>query len=241
VTIVGNARIDGQISIGSNVIIAEGVIILTRNHVYDQADALPYGTAYEVAPVVIEDHVWIGARAAIVPGVTIGHGAVVALGAVVTKDVPSCAVVGGNPAKFIRQRDTERYARLVREGKFLNYIRRAAPGRSPALRKNRRRFRELLDQRGFVLNCELTMDDQRWKSAILYELACQRSGVVFGNAERVHIAIQPQVIGQPGGTAKVAEAIHASVGAEVDLDVLEADLNALQLSASTGGASERLG
>ena len=47
---------------------------------------------------------WIGARAIILPGVTIGEGAVVAAGAVVTKDVEPWAVVGGNPAKFIKKR-----------------------------------------------------------------------------------------------------------------------------------------
>ena len=50
---------------------------------------------------------WIGARAIILPGVTIGEGAVVAAGAVVTKDVEPWAVVGGNPAKFIKKRGLE--------------------------------------------------------------------------------------------------------------------------------------
>lgn len=53
----------------------------------------------------IGDGVWIGARAIILPGVTIGEGAVVAAGAVVTKDVEPWAVVGGNPAKFIKMRE----------------------------------------------------------------------------------------------------------------------------------------
>ena len=53
----------------------------------------------------IGDGVWIGARAIILPGVTIGEGAVVAAGAVVTKDVDPWAVVGGNPAKFIKKRE----------------------------------------------------------------------------------------------------------------------------------------
>ncbi len=56
------------------------------------------------APITICDGVWIGARAIILPGVTMGEGAVVAAGAVVTKDVESWAVVGGNPAKFIKKR-----------------------------------------------------------------------------------------------------------------------------------------
>lgn len=55
-------------------------------------------------PITIGNGVWIGAEAIICPGVTIGDGAVVAAGAVVTKDVPPWSVVGGNPAKFIKER-----------------------------------------------------------------------------------------------------------------------------------------
>jgi acetyltransferase-like isoleucine patch superfamily enzyme len=55
------------------------------------------------APTLIGAHVWIGARALVLRGVTIGDGAVVAAGAVVTTDVPSGALVGGNPARVIRE------------------------------------------------------------------------------------------------------------------------------------------
>jgi len=55
------------------------------------------------APVIIEDRVWIGCQAIILAGVTIGRGSVVAAGAVVTKDVPSGMLVGGNPARVIRE------------------------------------------------------------------------------------------------------------------------------------------
>ncbi|MEH7581800.1 DapH/DapD/GlmU-related protein, partial [Priestia megaterium] len=53
-------------------------------------------------PVIIEDRVWIGARCIILPGVTIGKGATVGAGAVVTKDVPPYTVVAGNPAKVVK-------------------------------------------------------------------------------------------------------------------------------------------
>jgi maltose O-acetyltransferase len=56
------------------------------------------------APVTIEDYVWIGHRAIIMPGVTLGRGAVVAAGAVVTKSVPPMSIVAGVPARVIGQR-----------------------------------------------------------------------------------------------------------------------------------------
>jgi acetyltransferase-like isoleucine patch superfamily enzyme len=59
-------------------------------------------TSVKIAPVVIEDKVWIGFGAIILKGVVIGEGAVVAAGSVVTKNVPAWTVVGGNPAKFIK-------------------------------------------------------------------------------------------------------------------------------------------
>ena len=66
---------------------------------------------------MIEDYDWIATRAIVLPGIKIGRGAIVAAGSVVTKDVPPAAIVGGNPARFIRerkgiQRYTLNYARL---------------------------------------------------------------------------------------------------------------------------------
>ena len=57
----------------------------------------------DVSPVVIEDYVWIGMNSIILKGVTIGKGAVVAAGSVVTKSVPPMTVVGGNPAEVIKK------------------------------------------------------------------------------------------------------------------------------------------
>lgn len=60
----------------------------------------------ESAPIIIEDNVWIGERAIILKGVTIGMGAIVATGAIVTKDVPPYSVVAGNPAKIVKDIST---------------------------------------------------------------------------------------------------------------------------------------
>lgn len=100
-----NARIQGPLRIGGNVMMGPDVIIYTRNHEISRTD-IPMIAQGETAPeaVVIEDDVWIGARAMIMPGVTISAGSVVAAGAVVTKDVPPFAIVGGVPAKVIKYR-----------------------------------------------------------------------------------------------------------------------------------------
>jgi maltose O-acetyltransferase len=89
----------GKLTIGNNVDIAQEVAIWTLGH--DAHDDHHKGVG---APVTIEDYVWIGHRAIILPGVHIGRGAVVGAGAVVTKDVPAMAIVGGVPAKAIGQR-----------------------------------------------------------------------------------------------------------------------------------------
>lgn len=92
----------GGLRIGNHVSISPEVAILTADHDRD----LP-GFPLRSRPVVIEDHVWIGMRAMVLPGVRIGRGAVVAAGAVVTRDVAPLSVVAGVPARVIGQRDPE--------------------------------------------------------------------------------------------------------------------------------------
>ena len=94
-------RIDnrGNITIGNNVSISSEVCILTADH-----DLQSTEFNGRVRPVNIEDYVFIGTRAMILPGVTLGKGSAVAAGAVVTKDVPSFTIVAGVPAKSIGNR-----------------------------------------------------------------------------------------------------------------------------------------
>ena len=89
----------GSLTIGDTVSISPRVTILTADHAWNEPDF-----HYHIAPVVIEDYVWVGTGVIIIPGVTIGKGAVVASGAVVTKDVPPYVLVGGIPAKPITER-----------------------------------------------------------------------------------------------------------------------------------------
>lgn len=93
--------LDGRamLRIGNNVNISHWTLIQTLTHDPESPDFVSLAR-----PVIIEDHVWIGARALICPGVTIGEGAVVAADAVVTRNVDPYFIVGGNPATFIRER-----------------------------------------------------------------------------------------------------------------------------------------
>ena len=106
----------GGITIGSYVMIGPYVTLITSNHRYETQCS--YEDNYdEFKPIVIRDDVWIGERAMILPGVTIGHGAIVGAGAIVTKDVPEYAVVGGNPAKVLKYRDVAALSQVGRAGK----------------------------------------------------------------------------------------------------------------------------
>lgn len=99
-----NCRITGPLSIGSDVMMAPGVNIVTQNHEISDTEIPMRLQTAEKKKVTIGDDVWIGVNAIILPGITIGRGSVVAGGAVVTKDVPEYAIVGGNPARIIRMR-----------------------------------------------------------------------------------------------------------------------------------------
>ena len=88
----------GGIRIGDNVLIGHNVVFATLNHAEDpkhRGDLIP-------APINVGNDVWIGSNATILAGVTIDDGAIVAAGAVVTRDVEAMSIVAGVPAKFIR-------------------------------------------------------------------------------------------------------------------------------------------
>ena len=92
----------GPVSIGNHVNLAQGITVTALNHNFADARLRIDEQGISTQPVVIEDDVWVGANAVILPGVTIGRHSVVAAGAVVTKDVPAHSLAAGVPAKVIK-------------------------------------------------------------------------------------------------------------------------------------------
>lgn len=91
----------GKVSFGNNVLLGPGVHIYAATHPIDATERT--GGLETSKPVSIGNNVWIGGRAVINPGVTIGDNTVIASGSVVTKDIPSNVVAGGNPCRVIKQ------------------------------------------------------------------------------------------------------------------------------------------
>jgi acetyltransferase-like isoleucine patch superfamily enzyme len=97
----------GGIKIGQNVIMGPRVNIFSENHSFDRLDTVIRLQPTTRKGVVIEENCWIGSNSTILDGVIIHSGCVVAAGSVVTKEVPSNTIVGGIPAKIIRQRGAQ--------------------------------------------------------------------------------------------------------------------------------------
>lgn len=106
VSIGPNVLLDGRrgLTIKKSAVLGYGAIVWTLNHDYNDESFKMVG-----APVVIGEYSWICSHSIILPGITIGEGAVVASNAVVTKDVPPYAVVAGVPAKIIKYREKKTY------------------------------------------------------------------------------------------------------------------------------------
>lgn len=114
---------DEKLVIGNYVSIAPDVtFFLGVNHQVNTATTFPFYSklikrspidAISNGPIVVEDEVWIGTGARIFSGVRIGKAAIIAAGAIVTKDVPPYAIVGGNPAKLIRYRFSDDIVRIL--------------------------------------------------------------------------------------------------------------------------------
>jgi acetyltransferase-like isoleucine patch superfamily enzyme len=95
----------GGLTIGRNVGIGPGVKIITSRHAEEGTDRPILHSRLEFAPVVVEDDADLGVGSIVLPGVTVGRGAQVGAGAVVSRDVPAYAVAAGVPARVLRNRD----------------------------------------------------------------------------------------------------------------------------------------
>jgi maltose O-acetyltransferase len=101
-----NCRLDarGAIHIGANVSISPECYLISSSH---DSHSPSFAGSTKPTAVTIHDYAWLGVRALVLPGVTIGRGAVVGAGAVVARDVPPMAIVAGNPARVIGHRQSE--------------------------------------------------------------------------------------------------------------------------------------
>jgi chloramphenicol O-acetyltransferase type B len=112
-------RGNGKVVFGDNFHSGHECLILTENHNYDTGNEIPYDKADEITKeVIIEDNAWIGDRVIILPGVTLGEGAIIQAGSCVVSDIPKYAIAGGHPAKVFKYRDKEHYEKLKKAGKF---------------------------------------------------------------------------------------------------------------------------
>jgi maltose O-acetyltransferase len=105
-----NCHVPADICIGKDVMMGPDVLIIGRNqnHRFDNLVIPMRLQGYqESEPVVIEDDVWLGARVIVLPGITIGTGAVIGAGAIVSRDVPPYAICVGNPARIVRFRNAK--------------------------------------------------------------------------------------------------------------------------------------
>lgn len=101
-----NCLVSGRTYIGDHVMMGPDCIMYSYSHAYDRLDIPMDQQGFEdPTPIHIGDDVWIGARVIVLPGVKIGSHCIIGAGAVVTKDVPDYAIVGGVPAKVIRYRN----------------------------------------------------------------------------------------------------------------------------------------
>jgi len=113
----------GNVHIGPHSHLGWHITVLTANHNFDKPECLPYDKVRHAEDVIIEACVWIGDHVTILPGVRVNEGAILAAGAVVTRDVPPLAIVGGVPARVIGSRDEPTYRRLRAENRYLNWPR----------------------------------------------------------------------------------------------------------------------
>jgi acetyltransferase-like isoleucine patch superfamily enzyme len=140
----------GGCHIGRGCQLAADVIILTVEHQHTGGEALPYDYTRLVKPVYIEDYVWMGMRASIIPGVRIGEGAIIGMGSVVLEDVPPLAIVIGNPAKILTYRSRPDFDRLKQAGVSIDPNKELPLLRVPPI--TRRKYKNEIKELGFDIS-----------------------------------------------------------------------------------------
>ncbi|HHC11129.1 MAG TPA: acyltransferase [Campylobacterales bacterium] len=109
-----------KVTIGNRVVLNDGVVLLTASHSLSDPK-----WRHKKSPISIGDYAWIATNSIILPGVTIGKGAVVGAGAVVREDIPDYAIVTGNPAKIVENRnrtDTLDYSPVLFNAPFEAWV-----------------------------------------------------------------------------------------------------------------------
>lgn len=100
-----NCKVENDLVIGDNVLMGPDIIIFSSEHEFKNLDIpIMFQGAKRKNPVIIGNDVWIGTRAVIMPGIKIGDHSIIGANAVVTKDIPAYAIVGGVPAKILKFR-----------------------------------------------------------------------------------------------------------------------------------------
>ncbi|MEZ4711349.1 MAG: acyltransferase [Caldilineaceae bacterium] len=113
-TIVGT----GEVVIGDNFHSGIDCLMISSIHNYDHGKTIPYDETHLPRNITIEDNVWLGSRVIVLGGVTIGEGAIIQAGSVVTNSIPKYAIAGGHPARPFKYRNREHYDTLKQERKF---------------------------------------------------------------------------------------------------------------------------
>lgn len=108
----------GNVYIGDNFHSGKDCLMISQNHNYDDGCAIPYDDTYISKDIVIKENVWLGDRVIVLGGVTIGEGAIIQAGSVVTKNIPDLSIAGGHPAQVFKRRDESHYYKLKKEKKF---------------------------------------------------------------------------------------------------------------------------
>ncbi len=103
-----HCNLGGNVTIGNDVMMGPECVFLPHNHKFDRLDIPMCQQGFsEGKPIRVGNDVWLGTRVIVMPGVTIGDHSIVGAGAVVTRDVPAWAIVGGVPARVLKMRKSE--------------------------------------------------------------------------------------------------------------------------------------